>query len=107
VAALLGALAAALSSMVANLTHGKREYESVRVLMEEVACEVQYLKDLLLGLMDANIAVFNRVIESYGLLKRTEDEKIRRSTIIEKATKEAARIPLTMMGKTFKTMELT
>ncbi|MFQ6092211.1 MAG: glutamate formimidoyltransferase [bacterium] len=106
VAALIGALAAALSSMVANLTHGKREYEGVRDLMEEAACRAQHHKDLLLRSVDTDTAAFNRVMEAYGLPKRTEEERAGRLSAIEAATKEAAGVPLTVMGTALEVLML-
>lgn len=97
VAALSGALSASLSSMVANLTHGKKEYEQVWETMETVACQAQELKDLFLQYVDADTDAFQSVIEAFSLPKKSAEDKERRQAAIEQATKEAARVPLAVM----------
>ena len=106
VAALSGALAASLSAMVANLTHGKSEYEHVWPLMEEVACQAQGCKDFFLDSVDEDTEAFHRVMDAHRLPKKTEEEKRDRSTAIEETTKEAARVPLTVMEKALETLAL-
>ncbi|UCE18372.1 MAG: glutamate formimidoyltransferase [Gemmatimonadota bacterium] len=106
VAALSGALSASLSAMVANLTHGKGEYESAWSLMEEIACEAQRLKDFFLDAVEEDTAAFNRVMDAHRLPKKTEEEKKHRVAAIDEATKEAARVPLRVMEKALETLEL-
>ena len=106
VAAFSGALAAALSSMVANLTHGKTEYESVWGSMEDVACQAQQLKAFFLSSVDRDSAAFQRVMGAFGLPKKTDEEKHQRSTAIEEATKGAARVPLSVMERALETLTL-
>ena len=107
VAALLGSLSAALSSMVANLTHGKKGYEQVWASMEEVACEAQRLKDVLLKSVDVDAAAFNQVMDAYTLPKRTEEDTHRRSIAIQEAAQEAARVPLGVMKLSMETLILS
>ena len=75
VAALCGALSAALSSMVANLTYGKKGYERFDGDMKGIAVRAQELKDEFLRAVDLDSRAFNKVIEALRLPKGTEDSE--------------------------------
>lgn len=94
VSALSGALSAGLTSMVANLTFGKKGYTHSNKKMKEVSLKSQDLKDKLLSLVDADTNAFNSYIESVRLPKKSEDEIARRNTSIEKAAKTITMVPL-------------
>jgi len=94
VAALEASLGAALSSMVANLTVGKKGYEDVREEMIEVAEEAQDMKDRFLYLIDEDTRSFNRLMAAMKMPKKTEEEKEARQEAIDAATMDAARVPL-------------
>ncbi len=94
VAALEASLGAALSSMVANLTVGKKGYEDVREEMIEVAEEAQDMKDRFLYLIDEDTRSFNRLMAAMKMPKKTEEEKKARQEAIDAATMDAARVPL-------------
>jgi glutamate formiminotransferase / formiminotetrahydrofolate cyclodeaminase len=94
VAALCGALSAGLSSMVANLTVGKKGYERFNEEMSAAALRAQTLKDEYLALVDRDTAAFNAVMEAFRLPKATEDQAREREAAIEAATKEATLVPL-------------
>jgi len=94
VAALLGSLSSALSSMVANLTYGKKGYEDAYSVMNDIAIKLQEIKDEFLNLMDEDTEAFNKVMDAFRLPRKTEEEKIEREKIIEEATKGATLIPL-------------
>lgn len=100
VAALLGALSAALSSMVANLTHGKKKYQDVWNEIEEVAIKGQTLKDRYLELIDEDTMAFNEVMAAYSLPKKTEEEKKKREEAIKEASKKATLVPLKVLRYT-------
>ena len=97
VSALVGALASALSSMVANLTYGKKGYERHSRLMNEIAIKSQEIKDKLLSFVDRDTEAFNKVMDAMRLPKKTEEEKKERETAIQEATKYAAEVPLSVM----------
>ncbi len=99
VAALCGALSAALSSMVAALTHGKKGYETVFGEMEDIGNEAQALKESFLRDVDRDTQAFNRVMETMRLPGQTDEEKKIRSGAIERATQEATRVPLEVLEK--------
>ncbi len=106
VSALSGALSAALSSMVANLTFGKKGYEDANPLMEEVSNKAQELKDTLLKIIDEDTQAFNKVMAAFALPKRTDEEKKARELAIEKANQEATLVPLKVMELSEKLVEL-
>lgn len=100
VAALCGALSAALSSMVANLTHGKKGFESVYPLMNDVAEKAQRLKQQFLLAIDEDTRAFNAISEARKHPKDTEDNKKRRDEAIEQANKNATLVPLGVLERT-------
>jgi glutamate formiminotransferase/formiminotetrahydrofolate cyclodeaminase len=88
VAALAGALGAALAAMVANLPHPKSDFEGVRGELEEIAVRAQELKQQLLDAIDADTWAFQALMEA-GKVSGT-----RRREAVREATLEAARVPL-------------
>jgi glutamate formiminotransferase/formiminotetrahydrofolate cyclodeaminase len=106
VAALCGALSAALSSMVANLTAGKKEYEAVRERMVEVAVEAQALKDELLTAVDRDTQAFNKVMDAFRLPKTTPDQAREKDRALEEASKEATLVPLDVAGMAVEAVKL-
>ena len=106
VAALLGALSGALSSMVANLTHGKKKYKEVWEKIEEVAIKGQKLKDQYLELIDEDTMAFNEVMAAYSLPKKTEEDKKKREEAIKEASKKATLVPLKVLRYTRDLLEL-
>jgi glutamate formiminotransferase/formiminotetrahydrofolate cyclodeaminase len=86
VAALCGSLAAALTAMVANLTVGKKGYESVSSEMGSLAAQAQSLKDEFLRAVDDDARAFDAVMSANRLPKGTHDEQARRDQAIQAAT---------------------
>lgn len=105
-AALCGALSASLSSMVANLTVGKNEYESVQDKVKQIAVEAQGLKDDLLNAVDQDTQAFNRLMAAYRMKKKTEEQKREREEAVEEASKQATLVPLTVLEKSTEALEL-
>jgi glutamate formiminotransferase/formiminotetrahydrofolate cyclodeaminase len=97
VAALSGALGAALTSMVSNLTIGKKKYASVEPDMKKVLKEAEALRAKFTSLVEKDTQAFNKVMEAFGLPKETEDQKALRSAAINGATLEATLVPLEVM----------
>ncbi|HEX4637860.1 MAG TPA: glutamate formimidoyltransferase [Chthoniobacterales bacterium] len=106
VAALMGALGASLGGMVANLSAGKRGWDDKLEYFSDWAVKAQKLKDELLFLVDEDTNAFNKVMDSFGLPKGSDDEKKARAAAIESATKYAAEIPLKVMETSAKSYEL-
>jgi len=97
VAALSGALGAALTSMVCNLTIGKKKYLDVENEMKNILRQSEELRQRFTVLIDKDTEAFNKVMEAFGLPKETDDQKALRSAAIQGATKEAALVPLEVM----------
>ena len=105
-AALCGALSSALSAMVSNLTVGKKEYESVQGKVIELAMDAQDLKDEFLRAVDLDTVAFNKVMDTFRMKKKTEEQKKERNEAIQEATKEATLVPLDVLDKSTKALEL-
>jgi glutamate formiminotransferase/formiminotetrahydrofolate cyclodeaminase len=99
VAALCGALSAALAAMVANLTVGKKGYEEVRDDMVAVAVRAQALKDALLEDVDRDTRAFNKVMDAFRLPKTTPEQALEKDKAVEEANKEATLVPLEVLEK--------
>ncbi|MBI5216899.1 MAG: cyclodeaminase/cyclohydrolase family protein [Ignavibacteriae bacterium] len=97
VAALAGALGSALTSMVCNLTIGKKKYADVEAELRTVLEQAEDLRATFTTLVDKDTETFNKVIEAYGLPKDTEGQKALRAAAIQETTKEAALVPLEVM----------
>lgn len=94
VAALAGALGAALTSMVCNFTVGKKKYKDVEAEVSQILSEAEQLRFKLLDLMVEDTQVYGKVSAAYGMPSGTEKEKEARSAAIQIALKEAMRAPL-------------
>ena len=94
IAALNGAIAAALGEMVANLTIGKKKYEDKEALMQKIAGEAAGLQKGFITDIDDDSEAYNKVFDAFKMPKETDDEKAARSTAIQAATKIAAEVPL-------------
>jgi glutamate formiminotransferase/formiminotetrahydrofolate cyclodeaminase len=105
-AALCGALSASLSSMVSNLTVGKKGYEKVEKEMKKNAVNAQILKDELLNAVDADTRAFNKVMAAYRLPKSTEEQKKEKDRAVEEALKEATLVPFSVLEKSIEAMKL-
>jgi glutamate formiminotransferase/formiminotetrahydrofolate cyclodeaminase len=106
VAALCGALSAALSSMVANLTYGKKGAEESGEDMKRVAVRAQELKDELLRAVDLDARAFNKVMEAFRLPQGTEEQSREREVAVEDASKGATLVPLGVLTAAAELIEL-
>jgi formiminotetrahydrofolate cyclodeaminase len=97
VAALAGALGAALTSMVCNLTLGKKKYADVEGDLKKVLEQSEQLRAQFTELIDRDTEAFNKVMEAYALPKDTEPQKALRAAAVREATKEATLVPLEVM----------
>ncbi len=106
VAALSAAQAAALVAMVANLTVGKKKYAKVQERVKEIAELGQDLKDFFLAAIDDDTNAFNAVMETFRLPKGTPEQAKARDLAVAEATREATRVPLSVLEKVPATLEL-
>lgn len=107
VAAYLGTLGAALCSMVANLSAGKKGWENRLVEFSSLATKGQQLKVELLQLVDEDTLAFNKVMAAYSLPKNGEEDKRLRDKAIGDANVYATEIPFKVMQVSFRVMELS
>ncbi|MBN1271420.1 MAG: glutamate formimidoyltransferase [Candidatus Aminicenantes bacterium] len=107
VAALCGAMSAALTSMVAALTHGKKGYEDTFKEMEKAGVQAQGIKDDFMADVDRDTDAFNNLMAAMRLPKKTEEDKAARQQAIEKATKEATRVPLGVLERCLEAAKLS
>ena len=94
VAALAGALGAALVSMVAGLTRGKKKYAAAEPLMADAQKEAAALRARLSGLMRRDAQAFDSVLAAFRLPQATPAETAERGRAVEAATWAATRVPL-------------
>lgn len=106
VAATLGALGAALATMVANLSSHKRGWDDRWEEFSDWAERGKRYHDRLLQLIDEDTDAFNGIMAAFGLPKGTDEEKALRSAAIQKATKQAIEVPLTVMRESRASMDL-
>lgn len=97
IAAYAGSLGAALGTMVANLSAGKRGWEDQVASFSTWAVQGQEIKETLLKLVDEDTQAFNAIMNAFGLPKNTEEEKAARTAAIEAATKYACEVPYRVM----------
>ncbi|MCB9309045.1 MAG: glutamate formimidoyltransferase [Lewinellaceae bacterium] len=97
ISAYVGALGAALGTMVANLSAGKKGWDEKIEYYSEFAEEGQRIKDLLLKSVDEDTMAFNQILEAFKLPKGNETEIKARSEAIASATKGAILVPLNVM----------
>ncbi len=107
VAALAGALGAALTSMVCNLTIGKKKYAAVDEEMKKILVQAEEMRELFTALIDKDTEAFNKVMEAFSLPRETEPQKALRSAAIREATKEATNVPLEVMKHCIDALALT
>ena len=106
VSAYMGALAASLGTMVANLTGGKAAYDDEWEKFSDIAVKGQALKTELLHLVDEDTNAFNKIMNAFGLPKKTDEEKAARTAAIQEATKFATEVPFHTMQKSFEAFEV-
>ncbi len=106
VAALAGALSAALVAMVGRLTVGKRRYADVQDEATEAVARAEKLRAALTTAMDEDSAAFKAVMAAYKLPKSTEEEQVTRNAAIQEAMTHAAEVPLATARAALEALEL-
>jgi methenyltetrahydrofolate cyclohydrolase len=93
-AAIIGAMGAALVSMVCNLTIGKKKYAEVEGEMQDVLARTEALRTRLTGMIQDDVKAFDAVMGAYGMPKETDADKAARDKAIQAALKLATDVPL-------------
>ncbi len=106
ISAYMGALGAALGTMVANLSSHKRgwdaRWEEFSVWAEKGASCYKAL----INMVDEDTNAFNKIMDAFRLPKKTEEEKKARHTAIQEATKNAINVPYRIMELAYDSMEV-
>jgi formiminotetrahydrofolate cyclodeaminase len=106
-AAVMGAIGAALVSMVANLTIGKKNYEAVEEDLKAARAEAERLRAELTAAIEEDVVAFNSVMGAYGLPRATDEDKAKRSEAIQAALKDATLAPLRAVKACFEVILLS
>lgn len=93
VAALTGALGAALVSMVSNLTLGKEKYKDVQPQIEQLLKESEKLRQDMQDLIQKDTEAYGALSAVYKMPKATDEEKAARSAKMQEALKTACQVP--------------
>ena len=105
-AAMAGALAVALTSMVGNLTVGKEKFAQHETEVQELLAKAEALRMKMFALVNADAEVFNNFMVCYRMPKNTDEEKQARNQAIQNAAKEAAEVPLKIAESCLEVMKL-
>jgi glutamate formiminotransferase/formiminotetrahydrofolate cyclodeaminase len=106
IAAYVGALGAALATMVANLSAHKRGWDDKWAFFSKIAAIGQHLKDALLKKVDEDTAAFNALMAAMQLPKSTEKERIIRKSALKAATIQAIEVPLSTAELSMNSFEI-
>ncbi|MEA2043720.1 MAG: glutamate formimidoyltransferase [Bacteroidota bacterium] len=106
ISAYMGALGAALGTMVANLSSHKRGWDAKWKSFSDVAEKGQHYKEQLLDLVDEDTKAFNNIMAAFRLPKSTDEQKLLRKKAIQDATKYAIDIPFKVMELSYGAMSI-
>ena len=106
ISAYMGAMGVSLGGMVANLSSHKRGWDSRWEEFSNWAEKAKGYQTRLLKMVDEDTNAFNKIMDAFGLPKKTDEEKTLRSQAIEEATKYATEVPFEVMNICFSSMEV-
>ena len=106
ISAYMGALGAALGTMVANLSSHKAGWDERWEYFSDWAEKGMGLMNELLLLVDEDTAAFNKIMDVFGMPKGTEEEKTARAKAMEEATLYATQVPLRTMKTAYKVFDV-
>lgn len=106
ISAYMGALAAALGSMVANLSAHKAGWDDRWEEFSNVAEKGRDIQDRLIHLVDEDTEAFNRIMAVFAMPKKSEEEKAARKAALEAATLYATEVPLRTMRTAYETFDV-
>lgn len=106
ISAYMGALAAALGTMVANLSAHKAGWDDRWEEFSEVAERGHAVMSRLLALVDEDTEAFNRIMAVFSMPKKTPEEKEARAKALEEATLYATEVPLRTMQAAYDTFDI-
>jgi glutamate formiminotransferase/formiminotetrahydrofolate cyclodeaminase len=106
IAAYMGALGSSLGGMVANLSSHKRGWDDRWEEFSNHAEKAKYYQTRLLKMVDEDTNAFNKIMDAFGLPKKSDEEKAIRSKAIQDATKYATEVPFETMKLCFESMQV-
>lgn len=106
ISAAMGAMGAALGTMVANLSSHKRGWDDRWEEFSDWAVKGKYFQEELLKMIDEDTRAFNKIMDAFGLPKKSEEEKSARNKAITEATKYAIEVPFKVMTLCYESMEV-
>lgn len=106
VSAYMGAMGVALGTMVANLSSHKRGWDDRWEEFSDWAEKGMKYQSELVRLVDEDTEAFNKIMDAFGLPKKTDEEKAIRKQAIQDATKNAIMIPFRVMEVAYEAMEV-
>ena len=106
ISAYMGALAAALGTMVANLSSHKAGWDDRWEYFSNWADNGMSVMNELLYLVDEDTAAFNKIMDVFGMPKSTDEEKAARAAAMEAATLYATQVPLRTMKAAYKAFDV-
>jgi methenyltetrahydrofolate cyclohydrolase len=93
-AAIMGAMGAALVSMVCNVSFGKKGYEAAEPELRNILARSEELRSRLAAMVAEDVAAFDSLMAAYKLPKSSEEEKSHRAETIQSSLKHATHVPL-------------
>jgi len=106
ISAYMGALGAALGTMVANLSSHKRGWDNRWEEFSDWAEKDAFYYKALVNMVDEDTNAFNKIMEAFRLPKKSNEEKAARHNAIQEATKNAINVPFKIMELAFGSMEV-
>ncbi len=106
VASLSGALAAALVSMVCDLTLGKKGYEDVQDDIQDLLARSEALRHEMTDLLEADVAAYTAYSQTAKMPRDTEEQKATRSAAMQAALKNATMVPMRIAEVAVQVMDL-
>ncbi|MDL2251803.1 cyclodeaminase/cyclohydrolase family protein, partial [Odoribacter sp. OttesenSCG-928-J03] len=106
ISAYMGALGAALSTMVANLSSHKRGWDARWEEFSQWAEKGKDIQTQLMKLVDEDTNAFNRIMDAFSLPKKTDEEKAERQKAVQDATRFATEVPFKTMQLCYESMDV-
>lgn len=106
ISALNGAIASALTEMLANLTIGKKKYENIESEMKDIVVKMSEIRKYFMHDIDRDSDAYNMVFEAYKMPDNTTEEKSERKEKIQERTKIASLIPMEVAERAFSMLDM-
>ncbi len=103
--ALVGALGAALGSMVCNLTIGKKAYRAFEDDVKSILSSTERIRQRMLALVDEDAVVFEPLARAYGIKAETAEEIARKQETMEICLRQAATVPQAIVKEASECLE--